>query len=148
MEKIMTVYFSDIVGHPLKSIGRIFEIVSGHSRLERLDPDLRAEALEGSDHTPAGHDGAMLSGMGISIVPLIFSFIAYDVANIGPILGSKNADAAAAIISLAVIPLTLGPLIGGQLYTAYKCSQQAKRHSGDERTPNNMGTGNNQPAPL
>ena len=35
----MTVYFSEIVEHPLKSIAAVFRVASGYSRLDRLDPD-------------------------------------------------------------------------------------------------------------
>ena len=58
----MTVYFSEIVEHPLKSIAAVFRVASGYSRLDRLDPDSRDDALGNSEDDAAiipGFYGAM-----------------------------------------------------------------------------------------
>jgi len=139
-ERIMTGYFCDIVGHPLKSIGSLFKAASGYSRLALLDPDLRKEALEADAPELPGFDTSLICGGALGFV--------------GGLATAVNLDPAGGIHSLVKgLLITFGsttivPLVCGQIYTAYMCSKQAKRNSGEEHTPSNLVPGNNPPAPL
>jgi hypothetical protein len=122
--------------NPLSGLSHAWKLATGRALLERLDPDLRGEALHVEDNPYASNTSAfgsarMWGGLPGLTAGLIHTF--QHVAALQPTV--SKGQAWTYLLLAATVGYQATATAAGWLYTAYKCSQQNKRHFGPGNNP-------------